>query len=91
MSQLVLLSSRGHRSIRNEPPRTKKQSTKQFTFLVETEKPEPTVPGKVKAIINSHIAKQAHDKRKARQELSEQEDLSHALGNPLDSLDYNRY
>jgi hypothetical protein len=86
MSELTLSPSRGPLLTRHESSRTKKQSPKQFVFLVETKKPGPNVSGKAKAIINAHIAKQTHDKRKAQQELSQEAAATRALGNIFSSL-----
>lgn len=83
MSDLTLLPSRGALLTRRESSGTKKHSPKQFVFLVETEKPGPNVSGKAKAIINAHIAKQTHDKRKAQQELSQEAAAVCALGKIL--------
>lgn len=80
MPDLTLLPSRESLPTRHESSRTKKQNTKQFVFLVETKKPGPNVSGKAKAIINSHIAKQTHDKRKAQQERSQEAAAARALG-----------
>ncbi|KEF61347.1 uncharacterized protein A1O9_02913 [Exophiala aquamarina CBS 119918] len=67
MESLALLPLRASLLPHHESPKTKRKTSKQFTFLVETKKPEANVSGKIKAIINSHIAKQTHDKRKVQQ------------------------
>lgn len=82
MARLVLLPSRTSLLTHHESPKTKKTS-KQFTFLVETKKPGPNVSGKAKAIINSHIAKQTHDKRKAQQAESRELAISRTSGEIL--------
>jgi len=83
MANLVLLPPRASQLNYRESSKTKSKASKQFTFLVETKKPEPNVPGKVKAIINSHIAKQTHDKRKARQAESKEVAVARASGKIL--------
>src|ERR1700742_196210 len=42
-----------------------KRKGKEFVFLVETKKPTRTVGGSQKALINSHIARHSHQKRRA--------------------------